>query len=847
MKHLLVLLPLLFPFGDLQAQDTWLRFEDAPTAEVPAAFVYDPVTKQSQANQASKTINGAADASPPEAAAPRLTGSVTLECFFKPSTITDTPLVVKSRRSEEAAELSLATVRVANGQQVWCGATLCEAGATRPLRWAAGHYASSTRLTDKDVQWRHLAVVYDAAKLEVTAWVDYHLSSTQKLAAPLVWDDAPLQLGGKNVAGKLDEVRVTPRALAPHQFLRARADSITGVSFASTKAILPRDSGCLDAKEHFGAAGDGRTDDTAALNAAFAHLASKVPLAYNTLVIPEGTYLVSGMLHCSRFIDVKGAGPDKTIIRLQDGTFTDPANPQPVLRMSSTRGAPGSHKGVNGSSISLYLDGVTIDTGKGNPGAKGLEYHSNNIGRLENVVIRSGDGGGVTGLDLTHHDVGPALVKHVTVAGFDLGAAIRYQEYSMTFEHLTLRGQRVAGIRNQGNILAIRGLTSENRVPAILAEGANSMVTLLDSSLTGGAPDQPAIKSDGALYCLRVKTGGYAHAVAKRTLVSQKPAEWKESTITGPDLDEFIGDQPVTGHGNTKGALKLPIEDTPPAPAVPVSEWVSVLKFADHMTDPEDAAPMLQAAFDSGARVVYLPRGPQYRCKSAVHLRKVERVYGMENSISWHPSVWKSGEKRDQTDEAGAPPPLLIFDEPDAKRTIWLERFSSGHLHHASPATLVLKSCGTARYTNTSGCGKLFLEDLGGSDWRFEHPQRVWVRQWNPESHQSGPCILNRGATLWCLGFKTEYESSKLWAEAGAQTEILGAFIYPLGKIPPDRPIFKNTDSRMSLVYGASVYQANHKIHILDTRGADVKPIGSDQLKWAGSRARMDLYTSDAR
>ena len=30
----------------------------------------------------------------------------------------------------------------------------------------------------------------------------------------------------------------------------------------------------------------------------------------------------------------------------------------------------------------------------------------------------------------------------------------RYQEYRMTFEHLTFVGQRLAGIRDQGNILA---------------------------------------------------------------------------------------------------------------------------------------------------------------------------------------------------------------------------------------------------------------------------------------------------------------------------------------------------------------------------------------------------------
>ena len=132
-------------------------------------------------------------------------------------------------------------------------------------------------------------------------------------------------------------------------------------------------------------------------------------------------------------------------------------------------------------------------SGRGNPGARGLEYHANNVGRLENVVIRSGDGAGVCGLDLTHHDCGPALVKNLRVEGFDYGVQSNYQEYSMTFEHLRLRGQKKAGVRNQGNILAMRGLVSENAVPAIVSEGANSMVTLLDSSLTGGAKGESAI------------------------------------------------------------------------------------------------------------------------------------------------------------------------------------------------------------------------------------------------------------------------------------------------------------------------------------------------------------------
>ena len=169
------------------------------------------------------------------------------------------------------------------------------------------------------------------------------------------------------------------------------------------------------------------------------------------------------------------------------------------------------------------------------------------------------------------------------------------------------------------------------------------------------------------------------------------------------------------------------------------------------------------------------------------------------------------------------------------------------HIQHASPATLVLRSSSPGRYSTGAAGGRLFAEDVGGADWHFDHPQRVWVRQWNPESHEAGPCIHSRGATIWALGFKTEYTSQKFLAESGAQTEILGSFIYPIGKIPEDRPIFENRNSRMALVYGTSVYAANHKLHIRDTRGGETKTLGNDALKWAGSRGRMDLFVTDGK
>lgn len=145
------------------------------------------------------------------------------------------------------------------------------------------------------------------------------------------------------------------------------------MSFESAPQVVPADAGCVDVKEHFGAVGDGLTDDTAAYAKAFAGLCSRVPLAYHTLLVPPGTYLISDTVQGGRFIDVKGAGPGKTVLRLNDGVFTDPGNPQPILRMSSSPAARGSAEVVNGSRLSVDLEGMTFDTGRGNPGARGLE------------------------------------------------------------------------------------------------------------------------------------------------------------------------------------------------------------------------------------------------------------------------------------------------------------------------------------------------------------------------------------------------------------------------------------------------------------------------------------------
>ncbi|MDA0842021.1 MAG: hypothetical protein O2857_30025, partial [Planctomycetota bacterium] len=295
----------------------------------------------------------------------------------------------------------------------------------------------------------------------------------------------------------------------------------------------------------------------------------------------------------------------------------------------------------------------------------------------------------------------------------------------------------------------------------------------------------PPIRNAGALFARNIKTSGYGTAIHEQWRANKK-APFQERSISGPDITEHVSqDRVVTLFDSPRRSLNLPIEETPVVPWGDImKDWINVQNFAD-MVKGNDWAPAIQAAIDSGAGTVYFPRMGQhgYRIKSTLHLRgKVERLFGMKTSIRLAKGM------------EGIP--AMVFDEPDARRTVSIERMVIAPFKHASPGTLVVKHGHISPYTNAPGCGKLFLEDCVVADWNFAHPQKVWVRQWNVESHSAGPCIVSNGATIWSLGFKTEYESEKLHARNGAATEIFGSFIYPIGKIPADRPIFRNENSR---------------------------------------------------
>ncbi|MGL6096365.1 MAG: LamG-like jellyroll fold domain-containing protein, partial [Fimbriiglobus sp.] len=229
------------------------------SADVPGAFTYDPVTGKAAANTSSLKVAGKKGArSGVELPAPAdLGGGFTLECFARPEgLVTDQqtayPFLVKSRKSQAAADVRAVVWTTHPPHRYdWLQATVTPPGKDvregRPL--GDERYGGMT-MSQKANPWRHHAVVVAADRKRATYFLNYTPLATATFDEPLVFDDGPLlaggEPGGNGFHGFVDEVRLTPRPLEPHDFLHATPHNLRGVSFASPAGKLPRGAGYAD-------------------------------------------------------------------------------------------------------------------------------------------------------------------------------------------------------------------------------------------------------------------------------------------------------------------------------------------------------------------------------------------------------------------------------------------------------------------------------------------------------------------------------------------------------------------------------------------------------------------------
>jgi Pectate lyase superfamily protein len=603
-----------------------------------------------------------------------------------------------------------------------------------------------------------------------------------------------------------------PVAIAYHFYLNKPA-KLTGEN-----VVFPLDANTLNVKD-FGAKGDGRTDDTAAIQA----LLNAHPNGQRIIYLPNGTYLVSKTITWPAGTPGKGDDYKNTIlqgqsesgvtIRLKDRTpgFESATNPKAVI---FTGPAPAQRFGNS-------IRNLTVDTGTNNPGSIGIQFNASNQGSMRHVTIQSGDGQGLNGLDLNFaNEIGPLLVKHLTVKGFRYGIRTGFSINSQTFEHITLKNQREYGVYNTGQTINIRGLTSENAVTAIYNAGGR--VTLIDSSLkgTGAAASKPAIRSDFPLDLLvrNLNTSGYRVAIENRQ---------QALGTLGKAVKQFPASPAPT--------LNLPIKETPDVPwGNPTNDWANVVAFGAIPNDGRDDSAAIQAAIDSGKPTVYLPVGTYNLTKTILIRKRLQRLIGTEATVEVPKTVNPGFKVIDGSN------PVVVF-----------ERIGSGYnptptIENASARTLVIRDA-----TNVSGrmtgSGDVFIENVVSNPWQTWtfNRQNVWARQFNVEN--TGTHITNNGGKLWILGLKTERGGTLIDTKGGGKTEVLGGLAYTTTPGPDgtqNYPMFINNGSSISITLGEVNYGSPaYKTYIQEIGGGNTRNISGDKLpNYQGSGKQIPLY-----
>ncbi len=563
------------------------------------------------------------------------------------------------------------------------------------------------------------------------------------------------------------EVPQSPARADDWPVIGARLNKQIDIAFPATPAIVDV------TKAPYHAKGDGIADDTDAIRRALTDVVG----LHKVLYLPAGTYLVSKTIQWTKknssgrdawgHTFVQGQNAEKTVIRLKDATFTDPKRPASIMWCGGFGSADWFHN---------YIQDITFDVGKDNPGAIGLQFYSNNSGAVRNCRFVAGEGSGLIGLDLGNRDMnGPLLVRNCEILGFRRGITTAGAVNGQTFEHITLRGQSEFGFTNEGQAISIRGLLSENAVQAVQSYGT---LCLIGARLTGreGAVRTPAIVNfnGGRIYLRDIVTSGYGRAIGDVSTPDNAAA----LRITGPDkpgsegpnIPEYCSHPATTPFPAKTGPQRLTVKETPEVPWDDPKTWVNVDEFGADPTGNADSSAAIQKAMDTGATTVFFPG--TYALKTTVVIRgKVRRVLGVGGAIDYTSQV---------------KPDFRIAE--GVSHVVTLEHFANLHggVEVDTDRTVVIRSVSDCDLTNTKRAagGEMFFEDFVTHHLKLRK-QRVWARQLNVESE--GTHIVNEAGDLWVLGYKTERGGTLLETRERGRSEILGGFSYTTtaGKLAP--------------------------------------------------------------
>jgi hypothetical protein len=614
--------------------------------------------------------------------------------------------------------------------------------------------------------------------------------------------------------------------------LGAQIGGVPMASHATAEVAFPPDAGIVDVTKapYLADPQDSDRDDTQAIRQALADHAGEGKIIY----LPRGVYNISAPIEFPQGQTgwkwsgnrLQGESRELTSLKLKDNIapFNNAARPTAVIRTTGQNEDWEVAQRFNND-----ITDLTVQTGRGNPGAIGIQFMSNNTGTIESIRVASADGQGHYGLDFGFADEnGPLFAKNLLVEGFDVGISTAHSLNSQTFENVTLRGQRRVGWDNQGQKVAILNLTVEN-VKGEAVRSDNGNFVLINALLSGGPRTASAIRLGGGYAYLRnVSSVGYQQVLSSAT---------QTGSLRGDRIDEYISHASILPDKNSLfSSLNLTVEETPAIPRLPFSEWVNVKAFgatesAGEADDNNDQN-AIQRAIDSGASTLYFPnvvrdsyprRPGDYEWASVQVRGNVSHIVGTEAQRGYTSGTFV-------IDKVG--PPVVVF-----------ERLSNIKIINNTTRTVVVKNA--SAHIEASGGGKTFLEDVvtgGETSIKVSNGHKLFARQLNPEWNgnqkpQGEPIIDNDGGQVWILGLKTETGGTIIRTHHGGKTEVLGGHHYVIGTPEGGNDnMFVVEDAAFSITAVEANFGGGlpYETYLKSTQGGVIKEINQGDIPYAG-------------
>lgn len=414
----------------------------------------------------------------------------------------------------------------------------------------------------------------------------------------------------------------------------------------SAFAVAPQDPGAVVVR----AVGDGRADDSAALQGAIDAAAAKD--GGGVVFLPSGRYRISKTLFLWPGVRMFGVGATRPQVLLGDAT---PGFQKGLANMVIFAGAkrdparrvpfppPGSvpfDKDVadaNPGTFYSAMSNIDFKIGKGNPAATAIRFHAAQHAYLSHMEFDIGSG--LAGL---HQVANEAEDLHFKGGRYGILAEKTSPAWGFVLLDSTFEGQRDAAIReHEAGLTLVNVAMRDTPVGIEIDRGYGDWLWGKDVRFENVSKAAVVISNENNVYT----QVGFENAVAVNTPVF---ARFRDSGKIEPGrgrayrVSSFTHGLTLPGLGQMgayKTDMKAEAIATPPArraPAIralpPTADWVNVRTLGAKGDNAADDTAAIQKAIDTH-RVVYFPTG-FYLVTDTLRLRPDTVLIGLHPSLT---------------------------------------------------------------------------------------------------------------------------------------------------------------------------------------------------------------------